>query len=124
LKQYAPIVVIYLSAIAMKILNIHKTITPDELLALIQQKLNPLFKEQRKTAISFISEKKGGAVEISQPEIYQGFLFRIEIKGDELHIARSEHYVDDVNSLTVESILNELFEELADNGRVTFVLEG
>jgi len=108
----------------MKILNIHKTITPDELLQLVQQKLNPLFKEQRQTEVFFTAENKDGIVEISQPDLYEGFLFRIEIKGHELHITRSEHYVDDVNSITVESILNELFEQLAADGNVNLVQEG
>jgi hypothetical protein len=108
----------------MKILNIHKTAKPVELHQLVQQKLNKRFEEQRQTAINFISEQKDGAIEISQPELYEGFLFRIEIKGQELHITRSEHYVDDVNSNTVESILNEIFEEIAANGNITLVLEG
>ena len=108
----------------MKILNIHKTITAGQLLQLLEKKLNPLFKDQRKTEIRFITENKDGAIEISQPEFYEGFLYRIEIKGDELHITRSEHYVDDVNSLTVESILNEIFAELAQDRKVTLVLEG
>jgi hypothetical protein len=108
----------------MKIINIHKTIKPDELLGLIAKKLDPLFKEQRQTAINFTGKIKDGAVEVSQPELYEGFLFRIEIKGEELHITRSEHYVDDVNSLTVESILNEIFASLAGDGKVTLVLEG
>ena len=108
----------------MKIINIHKTVTADELLALIELKLDRLFKEQRQTEIHFTAEVKDGAVEIYQPEIYEGFLFRIEIKGDELHITRSEHYVDDVNCLTVESILNFLFEELAGEKGTTFILEG
>ena len=108
----------------MKIINIHKTTSNQELVAIINQKLNALFKEQRQTEISFVSEIKDGLVEIWEPTIYEGFLFRIEIKGDELWITRSEHYVDDVNSLTVESILNTLFEELAKDGEVTLVLEG
>jgi len=108
----------------MKILNIHKTITPGQLLQLLEKKLNALFAAQRKTEICFISEHKDGVIEISQPEFYEGFLYRIEIKGDELHITRSEHYVDDVNSLTVESILNEIFADLAEDGKVTLVLEG
>jgi hypothetical protein len=109
----------------MKILNIHKTIDSKKLIALLDQKLNPLFHHQRHCDdIGFINENKDGAIEISCPEIYEGFLFRIEIKGRELHITRSEHYIDDVNSLTVESILNELFKELAADGNVTFVLEG
>ena len=108
----------------MKILNIHKSVTAVELLQLLEKKLNPLFEAQRKTAVYFITEHKDGAVEISQPDLYEGFLFRIEIKGDELHVTRSEHYVDDVNSLTVESILNEIFAQLAEGGKVTLVLEG
>jgi len=108
----------------MKILNINTTVTNHQLSSLLQQKLNPLFHQQKQSDINFITESIDGAVEISQPEIYEGFLFRIEIKGTELHITRSEHYVDDVNSLTVESILNSLFEELAKDGKVTLVLEG
>ena len=108
----------------MKIINIHRTINADELLALIELKLDRLFKEQRQTKIHFTNGIKEGAVEIYQPELYDGFLFRIEIKGEELHITRSEHYVDDVNSLTVESILNLLFEELAGEKGTTFILEG
>jgi hypothetical protein len=108
----------------MKIIDIHKPASPDALLQLLKRKLNPLFLQQRQTAISFICENKGGIIEISQPELYEGFLFRIEIKGTALHITRSEHYVDDVNSLTVESILNGLFEEISADGEVTLVLEG
>ncbi len=108
----------------MKILEIYNSITTDQLLSLLKQKLNPLFHQQKENSIDFSVENKAGAVEISQPEIYDGFLFSIEVKGTELHITRSEHYVDDVNSLTLESILNILFEELAKDGKVTLVLEG
>ncbi len=109
----------------MKILEIYNTITTGQLATLLQQKLNTLFHQQKEdSSINFRIEENDGAVEISQPEIYDGFLFHIEIKGTELHITRSEHYVDDVNSLTVESILNILFEELAKDGKVTLVLEG
>jgi hypothetical protein len=108
----------------MKIINIHKAITAEELQKLLDKKLNPLFHQQKQSDINFLIEIKDGAVEISHPELYEGFLFRIEIEGNELHITRSEHYVDDVNSLTIESILNTLFEELSGDKGVTFVLEG
>jgi hypothetical protein len=108
----------------MKILNIHKTITADQLLQLLQQKLNSLFQHQTQSDIAFVSEIKDGKVEISHPSLYEGFLFSIEINGHELWIIRSEHYVDDVNSLTIESILNELFAKLAADGKVTLILEG
>ena len=108
----------------MKILNIHKAIDVQELKDLLDEKLNPLFHQQKQSGINFLNEIKDGAVEISYPELYEGFLFRIEIESPELHITRSEHYVDDVNSLTVESILNTLFEDLSGDKGITFVLEG
>lgn len=108
----------------MKIINIHKTTTAAEVLALLQQKLNPLFHEQKQSDMSFNIEEKNGVVEIWQPEVYEGFLFRIEPHGTELHITRSEHYVDDINSITIESILNSLFEELSGDRGVSLTLEG
>ena len=108
----------------MKIINIHKAITAEELQKLLDKKLNPLFHQQKQSDINFLIEIKDGVVEISYPELYEGFLFRIEIEGSELHITRSEHYVDDVNSLALESILSTLFAELAGDNGVTFILEG
>lgn len=109
----------------MKVITLHTPIIPDELLRHLLQKLNPLFKEQRQEDINFKIEKVGDAVEISQPEMYDGILFKLEVKGKELWITRNEHYVDDVNSLTIESILNSLFEDLTDDSRgVDLLLEG
>lgn len=125
IKQYcSQFVIAKVNIVSMKILNIHKTIVNEELLDLLQRKLNPLFHGQKQSDINFKSEIKNNHVEISEPGIYDGFLFSIEIKGHELHVTRSEHYVDDVNSLTVESILNELFAQLAADGKVTLILEG
>ncbi|HVW97914.1 MAG TPA: hypothetical protein VHA56_18230 [Mucilaginibacter sp.] len=108
----------------MKILNLHKTVTTAELYELLKRKLNVLFHEQKQSDINFSILEKDNAVEIWQPEIYEGFLFRIEPDGINLNVTRSEHYVDDVNSITVESILNTLFEELAGEGGISLALEG
>ncbi|HEY4325629.1 MAG TPA: hypothetical protein VGN20_16655 [Mucilaginibacter sp.] len=108
----------------MKIIDIHTVVTADVVLRLLHGKLNQLFQQQRQSDLSFTIENLNGIVEIYQPDLYEGFLFRIEIKGTELLITRSEHYVDDVNSLTIESILYQLFEELAGDKGITFVLEG
>ena len=108
----------------MKIIDIHKAITTNQLLQLVQGKLNPMFHEQRQAGINFIAEIKDDNVEISQPAIYDGFLFKVAINGSKLLITRSEHYVDDVNSLTVESILNTIFEELSGDKGVSISLEG
>jgi hypothetical protein len=109
----------------MKAITLHTPIITDELLEHLRSKLNTYFREQRQVDFDLTIEKNGNAVEISQPEMYEGVLFKLEPKGSELYITRNEHYVDDVNSLTIESILNSLFEDLTDDIRgVDLVTEG
>lgn len=108
----------------MKIININSTVTTEDLLAHLTRNLNMLFREQRRIDMDFRIENINGAVEIAQRELYEGFLFRIEPHGHELWITRSEHYVDDVNSLTLESLLNKLFEDLSGENGVKITLEG
>src|ERR1700744_5900524 len=98
----------------MKTVTLHKRIKIDELFHQLEMQLNTTFKERRQADIDFKIEKVGNTIEISQPEIYPGdILYKIEADGTDLNITRSEHYVDDVNSLTVESILNDLFKVVA-----------
>ncbi|MDO3626598.1 hypothetical protein [Mucilaginibacter sp. BT774] len=109
----------------MKVITLHKRINTDELFELIRQQLNPLFRKQRKTELNFTVTRSDNAIEITQPDLYPGdILYHIEVKQDELHITRSEHYVDDVNSLTVESILNDLFKIIAGKAGTDLILEG
>ena len=109
----------------MKVISLHKRINTNELFDLIQRQLNPLFREQRKTDLDFTVTRSGDTIDITQPELYPGdILYHIEVKGDELHITRCEHYVDDVNSLTVESILNDLFKIVAGKSGTDLILEG
>jgi len=108
----------------MKIININTPLTYRELLFHLTKHLESAFREQRQTDMNFRIENTGDALEISQPENYEGFLFRIQINGNELHITRSEHYTDDVNSLTIESILNELFADVAGKKGIEIVQEG
>lgn len=108
----------------MKIITLHKPIKIQELYDLLLQKLNPLFHERRQSDIDFTVEQKNGSIEINGPEIYEGFLFNLTLNGAELWITRSEHYVDDVNSLTIESILNDLFKDLAGDSGTDLVQEG
>lgn len=108
----------------MKIITLHTAINITDLYNILQQKVNPLFHEQKQSDINFTITRKDDVIEISQPEMYEGVLFSIVIKGTELHITRNEHYVDDVNSLTVESILNDLFKDLAGDHGTDLVQEG
>ena len=108
----------------MKIITLHTPVDINELYNLLQQKLNKLFHERRQSDINFTVERKDDVIDIYGPEIYEGFLFSMTLNGTELRITRSEHYVDDVNSLTIESILNDLFKNLAGDLGTDLVQEG
>jgi hypothetical protein len=108
----------------MKVITLHKRIDIDELFSHLQHRLNPLFKEQRQTDIDLQIFKADDAIEIAIPQLYEGALFQIAINGTELWITRNEHYVDDVNSLAIESILNQLFEDISNGKGTDLVLEG
>ena len=107
----------------MKVITLHQRVTTDELLSHLQQNLNPLFKEQRQVENVLQIFKADDAVNIAMPELYEGALFQIAVNGSELWITRNEHYVDDVNSLAIESILNSLFEDLTDDIRGTDLVQ-
>lgn len=119
------IVAIYTNATIMKIITLHERINTGDLFDHIKQQLNPLFRACRKIDLKFNVERSGEAINITQPDLYPGdILYHIEVKGAELHITRSEHYVDDVNSLTVESILNDLFKDVSGKQGTDLILEG
>jgi len=108
----------------MKIIDIHSKITTDDLFILLQQKLNQQFQQQRKVNLSFNIEHRRSFIEINQPNLYEEYLFRIEVKGTKLYVTRAADYIDDVNALTIESILNGLFEQLAGDKGMNLILEG
>ena len=108
----------------MKIITLHKPVNIDELFTHINERLNPLFKEQRQSDITFTIINTPAGIEISQPDLYDGVLFTIAVQNDELWITRNEHYVDDVNNITIESILNSLFDEVSGSEGTDLVQEG
>ncbi|GAA4097172.1 hypothetical protein [Mucilaginibacter panaciglaebae] len=109
----------------MRIITLHTRINVDDLFNRLQEKLNPYFFLHRQEHILFETVKTGDAVEIYQNELYEGPLFHIEVDGTHLKIRHNEHYVDDVNSLTIFSILGSIFEDLTDDIRgVEMVQEG
>ena len=108
----------------MKIITLHKPISTDELFKHLKERLNPIFQNQRQNDIAFEIANAPEGIEISKQELYEGILFTITVQGDELWITRNENYVDDVNSITLESILNSLFDDLSDGLGTDLVLEG
>jgi hypothetical protein len=108
----------------MKIITLHTRVNPAELREHIRENLDRQFKEVRQTEMHFDISGEGNTIEIAEHEVYKEVLYKIEAKGKQLHITRSEHYTDDVNSLTVESILNDLFKDLSDEYGTDLLQEG
>lgn len=108
----------------MKIITLHKRIDVDKLYNQLKQNVNPLFKKQRMEDIQFVITKVGNIIEIAEREVYHAILFHIEVIGDKLQITRNENYVDDVNSLALESILNSMFEDVSGKMGTDLVMEG
>lgn len=108
----------------MKTITLHKPLNIDSIYNHLSQNLNPLFNKHKPTIFKYNVDKIGNAIEITQPELYEDVLYHIELDNDKLNITRSEHYVDDVNSLTLESVMNELFDDLSGNRGTDLVQEG
>jgi hypothetical protein len=110
---------------AMKIITLHTRVDPEALRDHIRENIDNMFLEQRRVSLHFVVSGEGNIIEMSQPDLYgPEILFKIAVTGSELDITRSEHYTDDVNSLTVESILNELFKDAAGKYGTDLLQEG
>lgn len=107
----------------MKIVTLHNRVDPAVLRGHIRENLDAGFAKNRGEPMHFVVSGEGNIIEISEPEFY-GFLYRIEVDGSKLGITRSEHYVDDVNSLTVESVLNDLLGDVAGKPGTDLLQEG
>ena len=105
----------------MKIITADKFWNIDELTRVLQEKLNPLFKRHRQVDIDFNIVKDRDTIEINQPALYDGYLFRITVKGNELHVAKSEHYVDDINFITLQSIIETLQMENKEGADIIYI---
>lgn len=92
----------------MKIIKTLSPIDKQHLLRLLQQKVNSLFRKQRQEDLSFDIKETPDSIEISKPDLYDGYLFDLRIKEDGIEIRKTEHYTDDVNVLTLEEIINDL----------------
>jgi hypothetical protein len=109
----------------MKIITLHTRVDPEALRDHIRDNLDTMFLEQRRVSLHFVVGGEDNVIEISQPDLYgEETLFKIEVTGSELNITRSENYTDDVNSLTVESILNELFSHASGKYGTDLLQEG
>lgn len=108
----------------MKIITLHKHINIEKLYHLLNDKINSLFREQRMEDIQFVITRVGNIIDIAEREIYHDILYHIEVLGEKLRITRNEHYTDDVNSLTLESILNSMFNDASGKMGTDLVMEG
>ncbi|MBB5396441.1 hypothetical protein [Mucilaginibacter sp. AK015] len=108
----------------MKIINTDTPINASDYADFLRQKLLPLFKERRQVELTFNIVNTDDSIEIQNTDIYDGFLFRFEFKGNEVDVIKSEHYTDDVNVLTLEDILNNLYMEFPGRDNISLIEEG
>jgi L-rhamnose mutarotase len=95
----------------MKIIQTIKTIRAKDYAVYLREKLNALFQSHRQTDIAFDIKEIADTIMIEQPQLYDDFLFKLEFSENEIHVTKSEHYTDDVNVLTLEDLLNNLYLE-------------
>ncbi|QKJ29154.1 hypothetical protein HQ865_05105 [Mucilaginibacter mali] len=105
----------------MKIITANRPWNIDKLFETLQSKLNPIFMEARQMDIQFDIERSGDDIKIGNPQYYDGYLFKITVQGNKLYIAKSEHYVDDVNQITLQSILETLQMDSLDGADITYI---
>ena len=105
----------------MKIITARTSWDIIQLTEVLKDKLNKIFKEQRQIDIHFNILNEGNTIEINQPELYDGYLLRITAKGNELYVSKSEHYVDDVNLITLLSIIETLQMEHRDGADIIYI---
>ncbi|MBK0380371.1 hypothetical protein [Mucilaginibacter segetis] len=107
----------------MKIINTDHPVSPREYANYLRRKLNPLYKLRRHNDIDFDITDTADSIEILKPDMYDGFLFRLEFKEDEIDVIKTEHYTDDVNVLTLEDILNNLYMEYPGEDNISSIAE-
>lgn len=108
----------------MKIIHTQGTVNAEDLKSFLETRLPALFKKQRQADIDFVYTLSANGIEIAQPDMYEDFLFRIAIvNNQELHVTKSEHYTDDVNVLTIEDIMNNLFMEYPGRDNIDSIEE-
>lgn len=124
-KQYHPFACkLCISSKLMKIIHTKGPVNAEDLKSFLETELPPLFKKQRQADIDFVYTLSPNGLEIAQPDMYEDFLFRIAIVNDqELHVTKSEHYTDDVNVLTIEDIMNNLFMEYPGRDNIESINE-
>jgi hypothetical protein len=106
----------------MKIINTERPIKTADYADYLRAKLNLLFQKQRMENITFEIRNDDDSIEILQPSLYgNNFLFRLVFKGNEIDVIKSEHYTDDVNVLTLEDIMNNLYMEYPGRNNIEFI---
>ena len=93
----------------MKTISLNNSITAQEVYRILRDNLNPMFSQRKHEDIGFDILQNGNSVDILKPGLYEGYLFRLIVKPQALEVHESEHYVDDVNALTINAILDEIF---------------
>ncbi|WP_448698491.1 hypothetical protein ACFGVR_16735 [Mucilaginibacter sp. AW1-3] len=76
------------------------------------ERLNELFEAKiQKDVAMQVTQTDYSTVEIGHPKYYESFLYKMIVKGSDIQLIKSEHYVDDVYNLALEDIVLTLIEK-------------
>jgi hypothetical protein len=94
-----------------------------ELYELFAELINPRFKNKVKSgSLELLITNTSDGIEIGQPQYYDGYLYKVKISGNEVLVKKSEHYVDDVNSLALEDIIDNIIVEYLGVNHIETIL--
>jgi hypothetical protein len=94
-----------------------------ELFELFSESVNPRFADKLKTDLSLLITETADGIEIGQPGFYETYLYKIKVVGSEVHVGKSEHYVDDVNSLALEDIIDDIITQYLGINYIETILQ-
>ncbi|MBW4889178.1 hypothetical protein KXQ82_05600 [Mucilaginibacter sp. HMF5004] len=80
----------------------------DELYRLFSTSLNAGLTDKIKSDIHLVITQTTDGIEIGQPDFYETYLYKITINGNDVLVGKSEHYIDDVNSLALEDLIDNI----------------
>ncbi len=94
-----------------------------ELFELFKEHVPERFSDKIKKELQLTITETAEGIEIGIPEFYETYLYKIKVVGSEVHAAKSEHYIDDVNNLALEDIIDETIVDYLGVNHIETILQ-
>jgi flavorubredoxin len=107
-------------------MKIYKTTvypSQQDLYELLCASVDQKFADKVKSDIKLAITESDHGIEIGQPHIYETYLYMIKIKGSDVLVSKSEHYIDDIYSLALEDIIDSIIVEYLGVKHIETILQ-